>query len=90
MGLFNFASIDNNAASGDQPIVLAMNAEQVEVSAAEAVGKTIAQLFSEFASNLGDTDRINRYVDDGAVVAGTTEAVPGHCYRGAVTSESKG
>lgn len=89
MGLFNFTSI-NNADSSEQSVVLAMNAEQVEVSAAEAVGKTIAQLFSEFASNLGDTSRINRYVDDGAVVDGSTVAAPGHLYRGAVTSESKG
>ena len=51
MGLFNFAKPD---ASAGQDIQLVVNAETVNVPAAEAAGMTVADLFSRFASNLCD------------------------------------
>lgn len=87
MGLFNFAKPD---ASAGQDIQLVVNAETVNVPAAEAAGMTVAELFSRFASNLCDVSRINRYVSTGRIVAGTAVAEAGTVYSAAIASEAKG
>jgi hypothetical protein len=93
MGLFNF-NLGNSttATSGSTPeiIQLALNEEIVTVTAAEAKGLTIEQLFNRFASALGDTARISRYICAGRIVEGTSTPEVGMIYRGAVSSESKG
>lgn len=89
MGLFNFAR--PNASGTDTSVIqLALNEEIVTVPAEQAKGKTISELFTLFASQLGDTSRINRYVAAGRIVDATATPEPGTIYRGAVGSESKG
>jgi len=61
-----------------------------KVSADDAEGKTIEELFSEYGSDLGDVKRITRYVSAGQIVSDDAAVVPGTIYRGAITSESKG
>ena len=93
MGLFNFnLGNSNTTASGSTPqvIQLALNEDVVNVTAAEAKGLTIQQLFDRFASKLGDTSRISRYICAGRIVEGTSTPEVGMIYRGAVSSESKG
>lgn len=94
MGLFNFSlnSAANSSSNGNAPelIQLALNEEVVTVSATEAKGMTLEQLFSRFASALGDTSRISRYLCAGRIVDGTSTPEVGMVYRGAVSSESKG
>jgi len=96
MGFFNFNTNTNtNNAAGDdaaarKPIILQLNEEQIEVSADDAEGKTVADLFSEYGSDLGDVDRITRYVSAGQIVSDDAAVVPGTIYRGAITSETKG
>jgi hypothetical protein len=83
------SNLSNNQA--EQTVILQVNSEEVEVSATEAEGKTIAQLFSQFAAALGiDGDRPARYVDAGQQIPGTTKAKAGRVYSAAVTCESKG
>lgn len=93
MGLFNFNFSSNTAtatANDTSVIELALNEEVVTISAAEAAGKTLDQLFRQFAQRLGDVERISRYVCAGQVVDANTQPKPGYVYRGAVSSESKG
>ena len=93
MGFFNFNKTTNNAAGDDaarKPVILQLNEDQIEVSADEAEGKTIEELFAEFAGDLGDTDRINRFVSAGQIVDANDPVVLGTVYRGAITSETKG
>ena len=93
MGFFNFNKTTNNAAGDDaarKPVILQLNEEQIEVSADDAEGKTIEELFSEYGSDLGDVKRITRYVSAGQIVSDDAAVVPGTIYRGAITSESKG
>lgn len=92
MGLFNFNLGNSTTASGSTPeiIQLALNEEIVTVTAAEAKGLTIEQLFTRFASALGDTSRISRYICAGRIVEGASTPEVGMVYRGAVSSESKG
>jgi len=87
MGLFNFSKPD---ASAGQDIVLIVNEDQVSVPASEATGLTVAQLFNKFASTLCDTNRINRYINQGRIVQGTAPALEGTIYSAAIASESKG
>ena len=64
MGFFNFnktttSAADNNGGDDTRkPIILQLNEEQIEVSADDAEGKTVAELFEEFGSDLGDVERI--------------------------------
>lgn len=90
MGLFNFInkSADNDATP--QVVILQLNSEQVTVPASEINGRSIQQLFDDYSEDLGDTDRIGRYVTAGRVVSDDTIAQPGAVYRGAISSEQKG
>ena len=94
MGFFNFtnktADSSNGGTAERKPIVLQLNEEQITVPASEAEGKTVGELFEEYASELGDTDRISRFVAAGQIVNQDTVVQLGTVYRGAITSESKG
>ena len=90
MGLFNFSKPAANNGSEGQDIELLINEETVTVPAAEAAGKTISQLFNQFAAGLCDVSRINRFVAEGRIVDGSAKAEAGTIYRGAIASESKG
>lgn len=95
MGLFNFARTATNNAAADTSaapafIELALNEESITIDAARAEGKTVAELFSLYGSDLGDVDRISRFVCAGRIVDGASKPEPGMVYRGAVASESKG
>ena len=89
MGLFNFSAPSNNNNSG-QEIDLIINDERITVSAAEAAGSSVADLFKRFASGAADLTRINRYVAQGRIVAGDSTAEPGTVYTAAIASETKG
>ena len=88
MGLFNFAkpSNDDNA----QDIQLIVNDETVTVSAAEAKGMTVQEVFRRFASNIADTSRVNRFVAQGRIIAADSQIESGTIYSAAIASESKG
>lgn len=88
MGLFNFSKPSNN--DGAQEIQLVINSETVTVSAAEAAGMTVRQLFERFAGSLADTSRVNRFVAQGQIVAGDSVAEAGTVYSAAIASETKG
>ena len=88
MGLFNFNAPSNN--DGGQDIELIINDERITVSASEADGLTVAQVFSRFASDSADTSRVNRYVAQGTIVAADSVVEPGTIYSAAIASETKG
>lgn len=94
MGFFNFnnktTDSDNGGTVERKPIVLQLNEEQITVPASEAEGRTVGELFDEYASELGDTDRISRFVAAGQIISQDTVVQLGTVYRGAITSESKG
>jgi hypothetical protein len=83
----------NNVRAQDQtaPVTLLVNEESYAVTPANYQGKTVAQLFAQYASNLGvDASRIQSYILDATQVPGETVVRPGEVYRGVITSESKG
>lgn len=94
MGFFNFGTNNTNTATAAtterKPVILQLNEEQITISPAEAEGKSVAELFSLYADDLGDTDRISRFVTAGQIVGGNTVVEFGTVYRGAITSETKG
>ena len=87
MGLFNFAAPSNN---DGQDIQLIVNDETITVSAAEAQGLSVRELFERFASSVCDVSRINRFVSLGRIIEGSTTVEPGVVYSGAIASEAKG
>ena len=89
MALFNFSRPSNND-NTNEVIQLIINDEVIEVSASDASGLTVAQVFNKYAASSCDVSRINRYVAQGRIVAGNTPAVTGTVYSGAITSEAKG
>ena len=88
MGLFNFSKPSNN--DNAQDIQLIVNDETVSVSAAEAQGMTVKEVFRRFASNIADTTRVNRFVAQGRIVAADSQVESGTIYSAAIASESKG
>ncbi len=83
----------NNVRAQDQtaPVTLLVNEEAYAVTPANYQGKTVAQLFAQYASNLGvDASRITAYVLNAEQVPGETICRPGEIFRGVITSESKG
>jgi len=99
MGFFNFSSkaaADHNGADDNsktdkrQEVVIQLNDESVTIAAADAEGKTVYDLFNEYGNDLGDVDRVNRFVAAGRIVEADSPVELGVVYRGAVTSESKG
>lgn len=98
MGLFNFninvppaqATGASTPANPSQPVVLQLNEDSITITAEQAAGKTVAELFAQYGTDLGDVNRITRYIAAGQVVASDATVVPGTVYRGSVTSESKG
>ena len=87
MGLFNFSQPD---ASVGQDIQLLINDETVTIPAVEAKDMSVREVFAKFASTMCDTNRINRFVSQGRIVAGDSRAEAGTIYTGAIASESKG
>lgn len=86
----NFFNNTSNNNTVDE-VILTAGTEKVTVPATEAKGKTIGQLFAQYASVLGiDADRINRFVDAGRIISENTPVEVGHSYSGAVSGESKG
>ena len=92
MALFNFSrpASNNDEGSVNDVIRLIINDETVEVTGAQAAGKTVEQLFTQYASASADVSRINRYVAQGRIVSGSSAAEAGTVYSGAIASESKG
>lgn len=94
MGLFNFNlrnNTDNSSNDADKKVVeLMLNSEGVIVNAADVEGMTIAEAFEQYSDQLGDADRINKYVCQGTVLRADTRIEPGKSYRGSINSESKG
>ena len=88
MSLFQFNRPANESAGND--VVLIVNEESVTVPGADAQGKTVQQLFQQFASSIADVSRINRYINQGRIVDGGSTAETGTVYSGAIASESKG
>ena len=81
----------NNNNSVKTVVVLTAGTERVEVPADIAQGKTVAQLFAQYAEQLGiDAERINRYVDAGRIISEGAPVEIGREYSGAVSGESKG
>lgn len=95
MGFFNFGAANNSnttdaASTERKPVILQINEESITIPPADAEGKSIAELFNQYAGELGDVDRVNRYVAAGQIVNGDTVVSLGTVYRGAITSETKG
>jgi len=96
MALFNFnkpaANADNNDNSANEklPVVIQINEDALTIDADKAEGLTVEELFAEYGADLGDVDRINRFVAAGQIVDRSAAVVLGTVYRGSVTSESKG
>ncbi len=100
MALFNFnfntpaQPADDSNDSGETteklPVVIQLNEDSITIDADKAEGLTIEELFANFGDDLGDTDRINRFVAAGQIVDRSAAVVLGTVYRGSVTSESKG
>ncbi len=92
MGFFRFTNPSPANTQGEdlRPIVLQLNEEEIRIPASEAAGKSIEQLFDEHAADLGDTNRISRFVAAGQIVSGHDAAKPGTIYRGVSNSETKG
>jgi len=95
MALFNFNrssvnSNDNNDGDVNNVIRLIINDETIEVSAAEAAGMSIKEVFERFASEACDVTRINRFVAQGRIIPCSTNVEGGNVYSGAISSEAKG
>jgi hypothetical protein len=98
MALFNFnkpAANDNdnnadNNSSEKLPVVIQLNEDALTIDADKAAGLTVSELFAQFGVDLGDVDRINRFIAAGQIVSADEPVVLGTVYRGSVTSESKG
>jgi hypothetical protein len=74
----------------ETPVTLYFNEESVTLNSSQFTGKTVSQLYAEYATGLGDVTRINRYVLNGEAVPSTQVVRAGEAYRAAVASESKG
>lgn len=77
-------------ADTESPVTLYFNEESVSLNSAQFTGKTVSQLYAEYASSLGDVTRINRYVLNGEAVPSTQVVRAGESYRASVNAESKG
>lgn len=77
-------------ADTESPVTLYFNEESVSLNAAQFTGKTVSQLYAEYASGLGDVTRINRYVLNGEAVPGTQVVRASEIYRATTHSEQKG
>lgn len=77
-------------ADQSSPVTLLLNEESITLTAAQFTGKTVSQLFGEYGHQLGNVNRINRFVLNGEIVPETTVVRAGETVRGAVSSESKG
>ena len=77
-------------ADTQSPVVLYFNEESISLNPAQYTGKTVSQLYAEYASSLGDVTRINRYVLNGEGVPSTQVVRAGENYRATTNSEQKG
>jgi hypothetical protein len=77
-------------ADTESPVTLYFNEESVTLNAAQFTGKTVSQLYAEYASGLGDVTRIQRYVLNNEVVPHTQVVRPSEIYRASVHAENKG
>lgn len=91
MGFFNFGTKSSDVTSTERkPVILQLNEEQITIDPSDAEGKSVSELFNQYADDLGDTSRITRFVAAGQIVAADTVVALGTVYRGAITSETKG
>jgi len=90
MGLFSFSKPSDNAGDSNKEIQLIINSETINVPFEEAEGKTIQQVFARFANSVCDTNRINRFVSLGRIIAPSSVVEAGTVYSGSIASESKG
>lgn len=73
------------------PVTLFLNEESLTLNPDQYRGKTVSQLFAEYAQDLGvSASRIVTYVLNGEQVPGDTVARPGESFRGCVNAEDKG
>lgn len=77
-------------ADTESPVVLFFNEESVSLNSSQFTGKTVSQLYAEYAYSLGDVTRINRYVLNGEQVPSTQVVRAGEQYRATTNSEQKG
>lgn len=77
-------------ADTETPVVLYFNEESVTLNSSQFTGKTVSQLYAEYAGNLGDVTRINRYILNGEAVPSTQVVRAGESYRATTNSENKG
>lgn len=95
MSFFDFFAGDQNTtapANDAQAVTLFVGGgERVIVPFQQANGKTVSQLFREFAAQLGaDAARVSRYLFSGNPVDGNTIVQPGSTYQGAANLDEKG
>lgn len=74
----------------NEPVTIMVNEEAVSLTEAQYRGKSVSQLVAEYAANLVDVARVNRYLINGISVSGDTQVRPGETVRVAISSESKG
>lgn len=96
MALFNFsfnAPASTEAPKGDDGsvVILQYNAASVTISASEVDGRSVEQLFDDYADELDGADTSDAtFMRSGQVVNGDAEVKPGTVYRACVTSDTKG
>ena len=97
MALFNLTF--GNSAPAPEPskgddnsvVILQFNAASVTVPASEIEGRSIEQLFEDYAEDLDDADIDGvTFMKAGQVVNGSAGVKPGTVYRACVTSDTKG
>ena len=98
MALFNFSF--GNSAPAPEPtnndddnsvVILQYNAASVTVRASEIGGRSVEQLFEDYAEDLDDADiSSSTFMKAGQVINGNAEVKPGTVYRACVTSDTKG
>jgi hypothetical protein len=77
-------------ADTESPVTLYFNEESIALGSAQFTGKTVSQLYAEYAGSLGDVSRINRYVLNGEAVPSNQVVRAGEVYRATTNSEQKG
>lgn len=81
-----------NAPKAEQTVtVFIPGGETLKIPAATVANKTVAQVFTDFAHELGvQTKRITRFVQNGNIIPGATLVKAGETYQGTATLDEKG
>jgi len=97
MALFNLSF--GNSAPAPEPskgddnsvTILQFNAASVTIRASDIKGRSVEQLFEDYAEDLDDADTDGAtFMKAGQVINGSAEVKPGTVYRACVTSDTKG